>query len=95
MPRPWDERSEHRVFHEALEQIEIADRGGIDHVWKVEHHFGSSARIPARAMETIEIQPILADCQRPSQESTTSCGVNATRPALGQDQRRALFQSRL
>jgi alkanesulfonate monooxygenase SsuD/methylene tetrahydromethanopterin reductase-like flavin-dependent oxidoreductase (luciferase family) len=39
VPRPWDERSEHRVFHEALEQIEIADRVGIDHVWEVEHHF--------------------------------------------------------
>lgn len=39
VPRPWDERSEHRVFHESLEQIEHADRIGIDHVWEVEHHF--------------------------------------------------------
>ena len=29
VPRPWDDRSEHRVFHEALEQIEVADRIGI------------------------------------------------------------------
>lgn len=38
-PRPWDDGSEARVFQESLEQIEIADRIGIDHVWEVEHHF--------------------------------------------------------
>ncbi len=38
-PKPWDDDSEARVFHESLEQIEIADRIGIDHVWEVEHHF--------------------------------------------------------
>jgi alkanesulfonate monooxygenase SsuD/methylene tetrahydromethanopterin reductase-like flavin-dependent oxidoreductase (luciferase family) len=39
-PRPWrDERSEHRLLHDALEQIEIADRVGFDYVWEVEHHF--------------------------------------------------------
>jgi alkanesulfonate monooxygenase SsuD/methylene tetrahydromethanopterin reductase-like flavin-dependent oxidoreductase (luciferase family) len=39
-PRPWrDERSEHRLMKDALEQIEIADRVGFDYVWEVEHHF--------------------------------------------------------
>ena len=39
-PRPWqDERSEHRLLQDALEQIEIADRLGFDYVWEVEHHF--------------------------------------------------------
>src|ERR1700693_4014390 len=38
-PRPWDEESEPRVYAEALEQIELADRLGIDFVWEVEHHF--------------------------------------------------------
>jgi alkanesulfonate monooxygenase SsuD/methylene tetrahydromethanopterin reductase-like flavin-dependent oxidoreductase (luciferase family) len=38
-PKPWDEDSEHRVFMESLEQIEIADRVGVDYVWEVEHHF--------------------------------------------------------
>src|SRR5436190_4733830 len=38
-PRPWDEESEHRVYAEGLEQIELADRLGIDYVWEVEHHF--------------------------------------------------------
>jgi alkanesulfonate monooxygenase SsuD/methylene tetrahydromethanopterin reductase-like flavin-dependent oxidoreductase (luciferase family) len=39
VPRPWDPESEHRVYSEALEQIELADRLGIDFVWEVEHHF--------------------------------------------------------
>ncbi|MGH9295558.1 MAG: LLM class flavin-dependent oxidoreductase, partial [Acidimicrobiales bacterium] len=39
LPRPWEDGSEHRLMHDALEQIEIADRIGIDHVWEVEHHF--------------------------------------------------------
>ena len=39
-PRPWEgERDEHRLLKDALEQIEIADRVGIDYVWEVEHHF--------------------------------------------------------
>ncbi|HEX6236513.1 MAG TPA: LLM class flavin-dependent oxidoreductase [Acidimicrobiales bacterium] len=39
LPRPWDDDSEHRLLTDALEQIELADRLGIDYVWEVEHHF--------------------------------------------------------
>ena len=39
VPRPWAEDDEARVFVEAMEQIELADRIGIDCVWLVEHHF--------------------------------------------------------
>jgi alkanesulfonate monooxygenase SsuD/methylene tetrahydromethanopterin reductase-like flavin-dependent oxidoreductase (luciferase family)/putative sterol carrier protein len=39
LPRPWGEDGEHRLISDALEQIEIADRAGIDYVWEVEHHF--------------------------------------------------------
>jgi alkanesulfonate monooxygenase SsuD/methylene tetrahydromethanopterin reductase-like flavin-dependent oxidoreductase (luciferase family) len=39
LPRPWAPESEHRLLTEALEQIELADRSGIDYVWEVEHHF--------------------------------------------------------
>jgi hypothetical protein len=39
MPKPHDARSEYRCYHEALEQIELADRLGYDTVWEVEHHF--------------------------------------------------------
>src|SRR3954451_6260324 len=39
LPRPWDADSEYRLIQDALEQIEIADRVGIDYAWEVEHHF--------------------------------------------------------
>ena len=39
VPRPWADGDEARVFAEALEQIELADRLGFDCVWLVEHHF--------------------------------------------------------
>jgi alkanesulfonate monooxygenase SsuD/methylene tetrahydromethanopterin reductase-like flavin-dependent oxidoreductase (luciferase family) len=39
LPRPWSEGSELRLFQEALDQIELADRLGIDFAWEVEHHF--------------------------------------------------------
>jgi alkanesulfonate monooxygenase SsuD/methylene tetrahydromethanopterin reductase-like flavin-dependent oxidoreductase (luciferase family) len=39
LPRPWQADSEYRVLHEALEQVELADRIGLDYVWEVEHHF--------------------------------------------------------
>ena len=39
LPRPWDEGAEHRLFKEALDQVELADRLGIDYAWEVEHHF--------------------------------------------------------
>src|SRR4249919_3761691 len=39
MPRPWREGDERRLYREALEQVELADRLGIDYVWEVEHHF--------------------------------------------------------
>ncbi|MFF8845291.1 LLM class flavin-dependent oxidoreductase [Streptomyces sp. NPDC015127] len=39
MPRPWAEDSEERLFNEALEQIELADRLGLDYAWATEHHF--------------------------------------------------------
>ena len=38
-PKPHDERTEYRCYHQALEQIELADRLGFDTVWAVEHHF--------------------------------------------------------
>ena len=39
LPRPWGEGRELRLFQEALDQVEIADRLGIDFAWEVEHHF--------------------------------------------------------
>ena len=39
IPRPWNDGDEHRLFKEALDQAELADRIGIDYAWEVEHHF--------------------------------------------------------
>src|SRR5689334_25152129 len=39
LPRPWQEDSEARLVQEALDQVELADRLGIDYAWEVEHHF--------------------------------------------------------
>jgi alkanesulfonate monooxygenase SsuD/methylene tetrahydromethanopterin reductase-like flavin-dependent oxidoreductase (luciferase family) len=39
LPRPWTEGAEQKLFNDALEQVEVADRLGIDYAWEVEHHF--------------------------------------------------------
>ncbi|MBF6569902.1 MAG: LLM class flavin-dependent oxidoreductase [Candidatus Binataceae bacterium] len=39
LPRPWSQDSELKLFQNSLEQVELADRLGIDYVWTVEHHF--------------------------------------------------------
>jgi alkanesulfonate monooxygenase SsuD/methylene tetrahydromethanopterin reductase-like flavin-dependent oxidoreductase (luciferase family) len=39
LPRPWDDGAEQRLFNEALDQVELADRLGLDYAWEVEHHF--------------------------------------------------------
>ncbi|MGD0393388.1 MAG: LLM class flavin-dependent oxidoreductase [Acidimicrobiales bacterium] len=39
LPRPWTESSEQRLIADALDQIELADRLGVQYLWEVEHHF--------------------------------------------------------
>ncbi len=39
LPRPWGEDSERQLVQDALEQVELADRLGIEYCWEVEHHF--------------------------------------------------------
>jgi len=39
LPKPWTEDDERRLVHEALDQIELADKLGLDYAWAVEHHF--------------------------------------------------------
>ncbi len=39
LPRPWKEGDEHRLLKDALDQVALADRLGLDYVWEVEHHF--------------------------------------------------------
>jgi alkanesulfonate monooxygenase SsuD/methylene tetrahydromethanopterin reductase-like flavin-dependent oxidoreductase (luciferase family) len=39
LPRPWEDADEQRLIRDALDQVELADRLGIQYVWEVEHHF--------------------------------------------------------
>jgi alkanesulfonate monooxygenase SsuD/methylene tetrahydromethanopterin reductase-like flavin-dependent oxidoreductase (luciferase family) len=39
LPRPWNKGDERKLFHQALEQVALADRLGFDYAWEVEHHF--------------------------------------------------------
>ena len=39
LPRPWTDGLEQKLFQDALDQVELADRLGFDTVWEVEHHF--------------------------------------------------------
>ena len=38
-PRPWGEGDDRRFLANALEQVELGDRLGLDYVWAQEHHF--------------------------------------------------------
>lgn len=39
LPRPWARESEHTLLKQALNQVELSDRGGFDYIWATEHHF--------------------------------------------------------
>jgi alkanesulfonate monooxygenase SsuD/methylene tetrahydromethanopterin reductase-like flavin-dependent oxidoreductase (luciferase family) len=39
LPRPWAEGDELKLFQDALDQVELGDKLGIDYAWEVEHHF--------------------------------------------------------
>jgi alkanesulfonate monooxygenase SsuD/methylene tetrahydromethanopterin reductase-like flavin-dependent oxidoreductase (luciferase family) len=39
LPKPWQADSEHTTIQNALEQVELSDRGGFDYIWATEHHF--------------------------------------------------------
>jgi alkanesulfonate monooxygenase SsuD/methylene tetrahydromethanopterin reductase-like flavin-dependent oxidoreductase (luciferase family) len=39
LPKPWQPGDERRLFREALQQVQLADRLGYDYAWAVEHHF--------------------------------------------------------
>jgi len=39
LPRPWNKGDEHTLFHQALDQVALADGLGFDYAWEVEHHF--------------------------------------------------------
>jgi alkanesulfonate monooxygenase SsuD/methylene tetrahydromethanopterin reductase-like flavin-dependent oxidoreductase (luciferase family) len=38
-PRPWEADTEHKLYQNALSQVELADKLGYHYAWEVEHHF--------------------------------------------------------
>src|ERR1700761_6215307 len=39
LPRPWGPDDERKLYQNALDQVELADKLGYDYAWEVEHHF--------------------------------------------------------
>src|SRR5204862_515204 len=39
LPKPWGADDERQLVQDALDQVELADRLGLDYAWAVEHHF--------------------------------------------------------
>lgn len=39
LPKPWADGDEEQLLLDAIDQVVLADRLGIDNVWAVEHHF--------------------------------------------------------
>ena len=39
LPRPWEPDDERKLYQNALDQVELADKLGYDYAWEVEHHF--------------------------------------------------------
>ena len=39
LPRPWEPGGELRLYQNALDQVELADRLSYDYAWEVEQHF--------------------------------------------------------
>ena len=39
LPKPWGADDEFQLVQDALEQVALADRLGLDYAWAVEHHF--------------------------------------------------------
>jgi alkanesulfonate monooxygenase SsuD/methylene tetrahydromethanopterin reductase-like flavin-dependent oxidoreductase (luciferase family) len=39
LPKPWGPDDERQLVQDALAQVELADRLGVDYAWAVEHHF--------------------------------------------------------
>src|SRR3954465_11462339 len=59
-PRPGEEeRAEHRLMKDALDQVELADKLGFDYAWEVEHHFleGYSPPSPPEGFPAAASQP--------------------------------------
>src|SRR5439155_21651926 len=83
LPRPWDEGAEQRLYADALEQVELADKVGFDVVWEVEHHFleeYSHSSAP---------EVFLAACSQRTRNIRLGHGIIQTAPAYNHPARTA------
>ena len=83
LPRPWEADSELKLFQDALEQVEFADKLGIDTVWEVEHHFleeYSHSSAP---------EVFLAACSQRTRNIRLGHGIVQTSPAYNHPARTA------
>ncbi|MDH5671777.1 MAG: LLM class flavin-dependent oxidoreductase [Myxococcales bacterium] len=83
LPRPWDEGAELKLFQEALDQVEFADKMGIDMLWEVEHHFleeYSHSSAP---------EVFLAACSQRTKNIRLGHGIIQTAPAYNHPARTA------
>jgi alkanesulfonate monooxygenase SsuD/methylene tetrahydromethanopterin reductase-like flavin-dependent oxidoreductase (luciferase family) len=39
LPKPWADGDEEKLLNDAIDQVVLADKLGLDNVWAVEHHF--------------------------------------------------------
>ncbi len=80
LPRPWAEGDELRLFQEALDQVELADRLGFDFAWEMEQQ-EKLAPIIAEAMARKQGMPPLADAEIPAVEALGRSIVEDAKPS--------------
>jgi alkanesulfonate monooxygenase SsuD/methylene tetrahydromethanopterin reductase-like flavin-dependent oxidoreductase (luciferase family) len=83
LPRPWEPDAERKLFQDALDQVEHADRLGIDMLWEVEHHFleeYSHSSAP---------EVFLAACSQRTKNIRLGHGIVQTAPAYNHPARTA------
>src|SRR6266513_6249574 len=83
LPRPWEDGAELKLFQDALDQVELADRLGIDYAWEVEHHFleeYSHSSAP---------EVFLAACSQRTRNIRLGHGIIQTAPAYNHPARTA------
>ena len=81
--RPWDDGTEQQLISDALDQVELADKLGIQYVWEVEHHFleeYSHSSAP---------EVFLAACSQRTKNIRLGHGISLTSPKFNHPARTA------
>jgi hypothetical protein len=85
LPRPWAHGDEEKLLSDALEQVEIADRVGIDYVWEVES-------VRARRREPLRrLAGQARAAMRESSQERTRVGLHRWIERVGDDRAERVF----